>query len=69
MADADILAHYDNIVLCFYVAFKFNKISDVNDKAEWIKYFEKDFYDLSDRTKQTFKKRFENIMNVLFEEM
>ena len=26
VADADILAHYDNIPMCFEVAFKFNKI-------------------------------------------
>ena len=69
VADADILAHYDNIVLCFYTAFKFNKIADVNDKNQWIKYFQKDYYDLSERTKETFKDRYLAIMNVLFSEM
>jgi len=65
VADADILAHYDNIPMCFEVAFKFNKI-DTNSKDEWIKYFSKDYNDLSERTKETFKDRYLNIMEVLF---
>ena len=69
VADADIIAHYDNIPMCFEVAFKYNKISNTNDKNEWIKYFEKDYNDLSDRTKQTFKERYQNIINVLFGEL
>ena len=65
VADADILAHYDNIPMCFEVAFKFNKI-DTNSKDEWLKYFSKDYNDLSERTKETFKDRYLNIMEVLF---
>lgn len=65
VADADILAHYDNIPMCFEVAFKFNKI-DTTNKEEWIKYFEHDYLDLSDKTKETFKERYLNIIDVLF---
>lgn len=65
VADADIISHYDNIPMCFGVAFKYNKIN-TESVDEWIKYFEHDFNDLSERTKQTFKPRYENIMDVLF---
>lgn len=65
VADADILAHYDNIPMCFEVAFKYNKINTGN-KEEWIKYFEKDYNDLSEKTKATFKERYLKIIDVLF---
>lgn len=65
VADADIIAHYDNIPMCFSVAFKYKKIN-MESVAEWIKYFEYDYNDLSDRTKRTFKPRYDNIMDVLF---
>lgn len=65
VADADIISHYDNIPMCFGVAFKYNKIN-TESVDEWIKYFEHDFNDLSERTKQTFKPRYDNIMDVLF---
>lgn len=61
----DIITHYDNIPMCFGVAFKHNKIA-TNSVAEWIKYFEHDWNDLSERTKQTFKPRYDVIMDVLF---
>lgn len=65
VADADIISHYDNIPMCFGVAFKYNKIN-TESVNEWIKYFEHDWNDLSERTKQTFKPRYDNIMHVLF---
>jgi len=65
VADADIISHYDNIPMCFGVAFKYNKIT-TESVDEWIKYFEHDYNDLSDRTKQTFKPRYDTIMDVLF---
>lgn len=65
VADADIISHYDNIPMCFGAAFKYNKI-DTQSVAEWIKYFEHDYNDLSDRTKQIFKPRYDMIMEVLF---
>ena len=65
VADADIISHYDNIPMCFGVAFKYNKIS-TGSVEEWKKYFEHDWNDLSERTKKTFKPRYDNIMDVLF---
>lgn len=65
VADADILSHYDNLPMCFGFAFKFNKF-DTQSVAEWVKYFEHDWYDLSDRTKQIFKPRYDMIMDTLF---
>lgn len=65
VADADILSHYDNIPMCFGSAFKLNKF-DTQSVAEWIKYFEHDWYDLSERTKKIFKPRYDMIMDVLF---
>lgn len=51
--------------MCFGVAFKYNKINTDSVDA-WIEYFEHDWNDLSERTKQTFKPRYDNIMDVLF---
>lgn len=65
VADADIIAHYDNIPMCFHVAFKYNKIK-TNSASEWITYFESDWHDLSEQTKQIFKPRYDRIMDVLF---
>lgn len=65
VADADIISHYDNLPMCFGSAYKFNKF-DTNSVAEWIKYFEHDYNDLSEETKQIFKPRYDLIMDVLF---
>jgi len=65
VADADIISHYDNIPMCFGVAFKYGKIN-TDSVDEWIKYFEHDWNDLSERTKVTFKPRYDMIMDVLF---
>jgi len=65
VADADIISHYDNIPMCFGSAFKYNKIN-TDSVDEWIEYFEHDYNDLSERTKQTFRPRYDNIMEVLF---
>ena len=68
VADADIISHYDNIPMCFDVAYKYNKIN-TESLEEWVKYFEYDYNDLSERTKKTFKPRYELIMDVLFGEL
>lgn len=65
VADADIISHFDNIPMCFYTSFRFKKFS-LNDVGEMKVWFEKDFNDLSDRTKFEFKPRYENIMQVIF---
>lgn len=67
VCDADILAHFDNIPMVFASAYKFHNIETIPEANEWIiKGFEKDFNDLSDRTREIFKSRYNNIMNVLF---
>ncbi len=65
VADADIISHYDNIPMCFGCAFKYN-IINTDSVDEWIKYFEYDWNDLSERTKVTFKPRYDTITDVLF---
>lgn len=66
VADADILSHFDNIPMIFDYAYKHNNI-EIPGIREWIKkYYEKDYDDLSDKTKKLFKKRYEEIMKVLF---
>ncbi len=65
VADADILAHFDNIPMLFNSAFNRNKV-DLNHVREWMKEcFEKDYNDLSDRTKEIFKERYNIICNVI----
>ena len=62
VADADIIAHFDNIPMCFNSAYR----SNITDIPDLINYFADDYADLSDKTKETFNSRYENIMNVLF---
>jgi uncharacterized protein len=65
VADADILAHFDNIPMLFNSAFKRCDIS-LDDINEWMREaFEKDYNDLSDRTKKEFKERYELICHVV----
>ena len=65
VADADILAHYDNLPMCFGAAYRYNKIN-TDSTAEWVRYFEYDYHCLSERTKLIFKPRYDAIMEVLF---
>ena len=65
VADADILAHYDNIPMCFEVAYKFKNMTNAT-KEEWITYFSKDYNDLSDKTKEVFKDKYLQIIDTLF---
>ena len=67
VCDADILAHFDNIPMIFFKSFTMGKMT-LNDMGVFIQGFQKDFDDLSDRTKETFKDKYENIMQVLFGE-
>ncbi len=62
------MAHYDNIPMCFCVALKYKKIN-TDSLAEWMTYFESDWHDLSEQTKQIFKPRYDRIMDVLFGSM
>ncbi len=65
VADADILAHFDNIPMLFNSAFVRNNI-ELNDIKEWLnEAFKKDYNDLSDRTKESFRHRYELIKEVV----
>ena len=67
VCDADILAHFDNIPMIFYKSFTMGKMT-LNDISMFIQGFQKDYDDLSDKTKDIFKHKYENIMQVLFGE-
>ena len=64
VADADIIAHFDNIPMCFNSAYRAN----ITSVPELINYFASDYEDMSDKTKEVFNSRYQNIMNVLFGE-
>lgn len=65
VADADILAHFDNIPMLFNSAFNRNNIK-LNDVRNWMKEcFKKDYNDLSDKTKETFQDKYEIICEVV----
>jgi len=67
VCDADILAHFDNIPMQFECAYKLHKIETIPEANAWIKGgMEKDFNDLSEKTKKMFEKRYNNIIDVLF---
>lgn len=68
VADADILAHFDNIPMLFNSAYNRNNVS-LHKVRNWMKeVFEKDYNDLSDRTKVYFKERYEVICEVVLGE-
>lgn len=68
VADADILAHFDNIPMLFNLAFNRNNIK-LNEVRTWIKEcFEKDYNDLSDRTKEIFKSKYKEICKIIIGE-
>ena len=65
VADADILAHFDNIPLVFDFALVRNKIS-LNNVKDWLKdYLEKDYNDLSDKTKEKYKDKYKTICEII----
>ena len=65
VCDADILAHFDNIPMLFNSAFNHHGVQ-LNEIREWMKSaFEKDYDDLSDRTKELFSARYHQIMNIV----
>lgn len=65
VADADILAHFDNIPMLFNSAFNRNNIN-LNEIDEWMKNtLEKDFNDLSDKTKKWYEERYNLIKDIV----
>lgn len=68
VADADILAHFDNLPMLFNSAFVRNNVS-LNEIRDWMKEaFEKDYNDLSEKTKETFKARYQQISEIVLGE-
>lgn len=66
VADGDILAHFDNLSMIFQVAFVLNKLN-LNEAKKFIsKSLEKDFNDLSPKTKEATQARYNNILKVIF---
>lgn len=65
VSDADILAHFENIPMLFNSAFNRCNV-DLNNINDWLKEcFYKDYDDLSDRTKELFKDRYETILDIV----
>lgn len=68
VADADVLAHFDNIPMLFNSAYNRNNLS-LNEVRSWMKdVFEKDYNDLSERTKEDFKDRYKEIYEIILKE-
>jgi uncharacterized protein len=68
VADADILAHFDNIPMLFNSAINRNNIK-LNEVRKWLKTsFEKDYNDLSNKTKETFNDRYKLICEIVLGE-
>ena len=65
VADADIIAHFDNIPMLLSSAFVNYKVS-LNDINKWLlEAFEKDYNDLSDKTKESFKDKYNTLKELL----
>ena len=68
VGDADILAHFDNIPMLFNLAYNKNHIN-TKEIREWVKKaLEKDYNDLSDKTKAIFKEKYKEICNIVIGE-
>lgn len=66
VADADVIAHFDCIPCVFRLAYYELKLN-VKDGEEYVrKKLERDYYKLSERTRNIIKDRYTNIMKVLF---
>lgn len=65
VADADILAHFDNISMLYNSAFNNYKLT-LGEVKEWmLQHFEKDYNDLSDETKKEFKEKYKLICDIV----
>ncbi len=65
VADADILAHFDNIPMLFDYMFTGKKMNLAMVHEEMPRYLEKDFEDLSERAKEDFKDKYEIYKKIL----
>lgn len=66
VADADILAHFDNLPMLFQVALVLKGMSLSETRNEVKQWLAGDYDDLSERTKIAFKDKYENIVKILF---
>ncbi len=65
VADADIIAHFDNIPMLFNSAYNRCNVN-LNEVRAWMKHcFEKDYNDLSDKSKEQFKERYKLICEIV----
>ena len=68
VADADILAHFKNIPMLFNLAFNIYNVS-LSEVKNWIKEaLEKDYNDLSDKTKKVFEDEYNQILKIVLGE-
>ncbi len=66
VADADILAHFDNIPMLFDAAYNLHKMVGIENVRKFMRdSFEKDFADLSEQTKAEFTPRYQVIRKVV----
>lgn len=66
VADADVIAHFDCIPSLFELAYKEKKLSTSEGREFVRKKLERDFYKLSEKSRELLKDRYENIVKVLF---
>lgn len=65
VADADILAHFDNIPMLFNAAYNRCHVN-LNEVRIWMrKAFEEDFYNLSEKTKESFQGKYKQICEIV----
>lgn len=66
VSDADALAHFDRIPSLFSLAYNFHKMS-LEEGREYVKKrLQGDYNDLSERSKQLYRNKYETIMEILF---
>ena len=69
VADADIIAHFDNIPMLFSLIYKDGNNVNLDDVRKWLKeYFEKDYTDLSEKTKKEFEEKYRLICSIVLNE-
>lgn len=68
VADADILAHFDNIPMLFHSAYTRKGVSLGEIRSYMREVFQKDFNDLSEHTKKDFKKDYQLICKIVLGE-
>ena len=68
VADGDILAHFDNIPMLLYIAYTKEHLN-VSSAKEWLKTaLEKDYNDLSTKTKEKYKNKYKTLCEIVFGE-